>query len=110
MKTRIAAEFDTIDSAEYVARAVKEISGVNKINIRATSVNTGIKKHGLAIFEYGSFSTQNVALPITVDAYGSVAEPFTSQKAILEVICEQSCKTAVSNKITAYGGLKVTHS
>lgn len=103
MYSKISAEFDSIDSAELAAKAVKSAGGIKRVSIYADPENFRPPVTG-RLFEFTSFSTQNSALPIAVKC-----PDFSSnfrRAATVEVVCESEYKSEVQHRLISKGGLK----
>lgn len=125
MNTRITAEFDTVDSAELAARAVKHnAGGVVKITVSGSAA--GAKEPysypkaiiagnlGGAAFGFSNYTSGSIAASGIINGFPDTAdediEPSRSRSVLLEVICEKSSEQTVSRIITGYGGMHTLRS
>lgn len=109
MTIKITAEFPTIDDAEYAARSIKQsIDHVDKINIHQKSDRTYSNYYSINPPVSSSY-TQNYT-SVYFPEYSRItntSEIESGRESIIEIICDENSKRAVSQKITALGGLKI---
>lgn len=125
MTTRITAEFDSVDTAELAARAVKHSAdGVVKITVsggqtgerQPYSYPKGIIAGNLggAAFGFSNYTSGSISAGGLISGFPDISdediEPARSRSAELEIICEKSSEQTVSRILTGYGGMNTSRS
>lgn len=119
MLRTISAEFDSVNSAEIAAHALKsQISGINEITIKSThkpSIDDKTSVMSLTgnLYPYnnGYFGSQAIiAFPFmnqlteSQDSYDRNKDLYT---AIMSITCSNECAKEVISMLTSHGGLKI---
>lgn len=122
MSKKIHAEFDSIDSAELCARAVKHtLKGIMKISIRSKGVKSesdlpldnvipagAINYSGYSTGMYTpAFAPLIGVNGIDVDRGDDASSRERGREATLEIQCEDAAIHSVSQLLTGLGGLKI---
>lgn len=109
MIIKISAEFDSVDTAEFAAKEIKnKASNISSITIKPK--NTNVKKPEKEKIDFIPYYVQNIsinAVPVirVTDDYYTDTAPV--QQAILEVICDIKSQSIVNQTIHSFGGLKI---
>ncbi len=125
MYRKITAEFDSIESAEMAARAVKNnVKDIKEITIKSKKMQNENNKTFLfqpgniilgGLNPYGAASSGTESL-FAYTTFNGIDSDFSSKKnkrannfstATIEIICKNELLTKVNHTLTCYHGLKI---
>ncbi len=127
MFRKITSEFDSVDSAERAAKAIKDnISDIHDITITAKTISHK-NNNDINAYNFPAYAPLGSYLPYNVNFIGSQSiaayafyneirnstdysqsEHQNSYDVILEISCSNDVVHSVSSMLISYGGLKIT--
>lgn len=111
MIIKLNSEFESVDSAEFAARAIKNtVKDVNSVSVREIRNKKEHEHDNFYIPTYFQGSLTNALPIIRIDNYNSDNDEYYKNKAILEVLCDIKSQNTVNQIMLSNGGLKINKS